>query len=99
MCYPSRTMAKRAGTTEKISISIRREDLAALKKRAKRLYGGNMSAVIAELAADAKLLEGMHAALEWLGGPIITDEERAQLDAEWGLAPKRKQARRKRKAA
>lgn len=76
-------MAKRAGVTEKISISVRRSDLASLRRRAKRLYDGNVSAVIAELAADAALLEGMHDLVEQLGGPSLTDDDRKQLDAEW----------------
>lgn len=76
-------MAKRAGTTEKISISVRSSDLASLRKRAKRLYGGNVSAVIAELAADAALLEGMHDLVDRLGGLSLTDEDRASLDQEW----------------
>lgn len=76
-------MSKRPGATEKISISVRSSDLAALRKRAKRLYGGNVSAVIAELAADAALLEGMHELVARLGGPKLTDEDRARLDREW----------------
>ena len=75
-------MQKRAGVTQKISISLDRADLAALKKRANRLYRGNVSAVIAELAADAKLLEGMTDLVTWLGGPTLTDEDRKTIDRE-----------------
>jgi hypothetical protein len=75
-------MTKRAGITDKISISLPRDDLRALKKRAKRLYGGNVSAVIAELAADAKLLEGMNDLVNWLGGPSLTDDGRKSIDRE-----------------
>jgi hypothetical protein len=89
-------MKKRAGVTQKISVSLSRSDLASLKKRAKRLYAGNVSAVIAELAADAALLEGMHELVGWLGGPSLTDRERKELDREWS-GPKR--ARKSRKAA
>jgi hypothetical protein len=89
-------MKKRAGVTQKISVSLSRSDLASLKKRAKRLYAGNVSAVIAELAADAALLEGMHELVGWLGGPSLTDRERNELDREWS-GPKR--ARKSRKAA
>ncbi len=93
-------MRKRAGVTEKISISLSRSDLASLKKRAKRLYAGNVSAVISELAADAALLEGMHELVNWLGGPSLTDRERKQIDREWlgsSRAPKR--PRKSKKAA
>ncbi|MCC6900539.1 MAG: hypothetical protein IT377_16290 [Polyangiaceae bacterium] len=76
-------MAARVGPTEKISISVKRSDLASLRRRAKRLYGGNVSAVIAELAADAALLEGMHALVDRLGGPSLTAGDRLRLDADW----------------
>jgi hypothetical protein len=93
-------MKKREGVTEKISISLSRSALASLKKRAKRLYAGNVSAVIAELAADAALLEGMHELVGWLGGPSLTDREREAIDREWsGQAPARKRARKNKKAA
>ena len=75
-------MSKRAGVTEKISISIPRDDLRALKKRAKRLYDGNVSAVIAELAADAKLLEGMNDLVNWMGGPSLTADDRKRIDRD-----------------
>jgi hypothetical protein len=90
-------MAKRVGLTEKISISVRSSDLVSLRKRAKRLYGGNVSAVIAELAADAALLEGMHDLVERLGGPCLTGEDRDTLDREWArqAPPSRKPARKR----
>jgi hypothetical protein len=89
---------KRAGNTEKISISLPREDLRALKKRAKRLYDGNVSAVVTELAADARLLEGMHELVGALGGTSLTDEARKAFDAE-RRAPATKRALRKKTAA
>jgi hypothetical protein len=91
-CYRGSIMRKREGGTAKISISLRRSELASLKKRAKRLYAGNVSAVISELAADAELLEGMHELVNWLGGPSLTDAERKGIDREWSgqtRAPKR----------
>ena len=83
LCCHKSTMKKRAGVTEKISISLGREDLKALKRRARRLHGGNLSAVVAELAADAKLLEGMHDLVDWLGGPSLTSQDRETLDRTW----------------
>jgi hypothetical protein len=80
-------MEKRAGITEKVSISLNREDLKALKTRAVRLHGGNLSAVVAELAADARQLEGMNTLVEQLGGPSLTLEARERLDREWRAAP------------
>jgi hypothetical protein len=93
-------MAKRGGVTEKISVSLNRTDLASLRKRAKRLYEGNLSAVITELAADAALLEGMHELVSWLGGPSLTDRERKALDRDWATRPSaKKRTPRKKKAA
>jgi hypothetical protein len=91
---------KRASLTQKISISLSRADLASLKKRAKRVHAGNVSAVIAELAADAALLEGMHELVTWLGGPTLVDQERAAIDLDWkGHAPTKKRAPKTKKAA
>lgn len=92
-------MKKRAGATAKISISLSRSDLASLKKRAKRLYAGNVSAVIAELAADAALLEGMHELVNWLGGPSLTALERKEIDREWSEQTRAAKRVRKNKAA
>jgi hypothetical protein len=103
VCYRGSSMHKRTGATEKISISVRSSDLASLKKRAQRLYGGNVSAVIAELAADAALVEGMHDLVGRLGGPSLSDEDREALDREWATQPapsdKRSRKRKARKAA
>jgi hypothetical protein len=76
--YLGSIVTKRAGTTKKISISLQSSDLVSLRKRAKRLYGGNVSAVIAELAADVALLEGMHELVGQLGGSTLTDEEKVR---------------------
>ena len=83
VCYLGRTMSKRAGLTQKVSVSLSQSDLTALRKRAKRLHGGNLSATISELAADARLLEGMQELSDHLGGPSLTDADRAAIDAEW----------------
>jgi hypothetical protein len=76
-------MAKRAGVTKKVSLSVNREDLAVLKNRAKRLHGGNVSAVFAELIAEIKRREAWDRAVAWYGAPIeISDEERVGIDRE-----------------
>jgi hypothetical protein len=92
-------MAKRAGVTEKISVSVDRADLAILRKRAERLHGGNVSAVIAEIIARAKEQEGLAELLDWLGGPApMTAEEAAEIDGEL-RGPPRTPKKRGRKAA
>jgi len=80
-------MSKRAGATQKVSVSLSHSDLSALKRRAKRLHGGNLSAVISELAADARLLEGMQDLVDHLGGPSLSDADRAAVDAELSGRP------------
>lgn len=92
-------MKKREGATAKISISLSRSDLASLKKRAKRLYAGNVSAVISELAADAAMLEGMHDLVSWLGGPSLTERERQEIDRELSSPARPPKRTRKRRAA
>jgi hypothetical protein len=90
-------MAKRAGVTEKVSVSVNKADLAMLKKRAKRLHGGNVSAVFADLVAEIRRREAWDRAVVWYGRPIVlSDEEREVIDRELlGRVPSRS-ARRKR---
>ncbi len=77
----------------KVSVSIRADDLALLKRRAKRLHGGNVSAVIAELAETIRRQDArdqLLAAGEATHGPAT----RSELDAivgEW--TPRRRKAR------
>lgn len=76
----------RAGNTEKVSISVARDDLRLLRARAKRLYGGNLSAVIAEAAERIREEEGRQALLAWLDPEgKVTEAEmdaiRAELEA------------------
>lgn len=67
----------------KVSVSVADEDLKILKRRAKRLYDGNLSAVIHELAQKAKKQEAMERLIGSLGGPSLTDDDRRTIDAEW----------------
>jgi hypothetical protein len=94
-------MAKRAGVTKKVSLSVHKDDLAAVKARARRLHGGNVSAVFAELIADLKRAEAWARALDWYGEPIpMSDEDRERIDREiFGGALPSPKARRKRRAA
>jgi len=89
---------KRRGKTEKVSVSIDRADLAVLRARAKRLYEGNLSAVIAEGAERIREEEGRKALLAWMwdGKSPPTTEERAAALAELLGEPK---PRRRRRAA
>jgi hypothetical protein len=67
----------------KISVSVAAQDLALLRRRAKRLYGGNLSAVIHELVQKARKQEAMEKLIASLGGSSLSDQDRAAIDAEW----------------
>lgn len=74
----------RAGRTEKISISLDRGDLAWLKKRARRLYSGNVSAVAAEGVRRLREEEGRAALVAWLGETAVASPaEGDAIRAEW----------------
>lgn len=77
-------MAERPGTTEKLSISLDRKDAAALRRRAKRLHRGNLSAAVAEAVRRLREEEGREALVAWLGdAAAATPEEEDELRAEW----------------
>ena len=91
-------MARRAGVTRKVSLSINREDLAMLKNRAKRLHGGNVSAVFADLIAEIRRREAWDRAVAWYGEPLVmTDAEQTEIDREL-LGTGRKRSRKRRAA-
>ena len=89
---------KRAGTTEKVSVSLQRDLLKTLKRRAKRLYAGNLSAVLTEVAEAAARLEAQDDLISHFGWGPLSDAERAEIDAEW-YAPSREEKRKKKSAA
>lgn len=91
----ARRRAARAGTTEKVSISIERSELSAMRKRARRLYGGNVSAVVAEGLRRVREEEGREALVAWLGAAANASPEQLQaIREEWhGRVPLRKTRR------
>ncbi len=86
---PTRRVAPRRGSirpgrTEKISVSLNRSDLSLLQKRAKRLYGGNLSAAITEGVQRVREEEGREALVAWLGEIAkTTPTQRDAVRAEW----------------
>lgn len=74
---------KRAGTTEKVSVSLQSELLKTLRRRAKRLYAGNLSAVLTEVAEAAARLEAQDDLIKHFGWGPLSDREGAEIDAEW----------------
>ena len=76
-------MAKeRAGRTVKVSVSLDRDDVAALKRRARESYGGNLSAAFAEAARWIRQREARQRLIEMLGGSTLTPAAAAAIDAE-----------------
>lgn len=81
---------KRAGSTEKVSVSFNKDVLKTLRRRAKRLYAGNLSAVLNEVAEATARLEAQDEIIKHFGWKPLTDTERAEIDIEWhGPQPKR----------
>jgi hypothetical protein len=79
----------RAGNTEKVSVSLHKDLLTTLRRRAKRLYAGNLSAVLTEVAEAAARLEAQDDLIKHFGWGPLADAERAEIDAEW-YGPKKK---------
>lgn len=79
---------RRAGKTVKVSVSLDRDDLAALKRRAKESYGGNLSAAFAEAARWIRQREARSRLIEKLGGPSLDAESAAAIDAEQAGGPR-----------
>lgn len=76
---------KRAGVTEKVSVSIPKNEMRILRARAKRMHGGNLSAVFVEMASWIVEQEARAKVVDWLGGPVSEaerDEIRRELRGE-----------------
>jgi hypothetical protein len=82
--YRGRTMVrhKRAGRTVKISVSLDRDDLAVLRRRARESFGGNLSAAFSEAARWIRQREARRRLIDMLGGPTLTVRAAAAIDAE-----------------
>jgi len=80
----------------KVSISIDDADLKWLKRRARRVHGGNLSAAIAEGTRLVRHNEALGALLDKLGAPELSPDERAKLREELdGRLPARTRPRRR----
>ena len=98
--YHGRTMTqKRAGTTVKVSVSLDKEDVAALKRRARESYDGNLSAAFAEAARWIRQREARRELIDDLGGPTLTPESAAAIDTEQRGGPRYEPKRSRRKRA
>lgn len=66
----------------KLSISIPDDDLRWLRRRARRLHGGNVSAAISEQTRLARHHEALGAMLDGMGVPTLSERESDALVAE-----------------
>jgi hypothetical protein len=81
MCY--RTIIMRTGQTRTTSFSLDEITRSNLKRLADRRHGGNVSALIAELATREVRLAAAEAFFEKNGVPPLSDERAAQIEVEW----------------
>lgn len=79
---------KRPGRTVKVSVSLDREDLAALKRRARESHDGNLSAAFAEAARWIRQREARGRLIDLLGGPTLDSEASAAIAAEQAGGPR-----------
>ena len=79
---------KRVGKTVKVSVSLNKEDVAALKRQARLYYGGNLSAAFAEAARWLRQREARRQLIDTLGGPMLTPESATAIDAEQDGGPR-----------
>jgi len=85
--------------TTKVSLSIRNDDLKVIKERAKRLHGGNVSAVFADVIAAIKRQEAWAKAETWYGDDATaTESEQQEIDLELLGKKGRRKVPRKRRA-
>jgi hypothetical protein len=71
-------------TTEKLSVALGTDEVAWVRKRAKRLRA-SVSSVITDAVRQARRIEAQREVLEWLleGQPPITAAERKRVEREW----------------
>ena len=91
---------RRAGRTIKVSVSLDREDVLALKRLARESHDGNLSAAFGEAARWMRQREARRRLIDDLGGPTLTPEAAAAIDAEQEGGPlyEPRRARRRRAA-
>ena len=83
-------MKKRPNGTAHLSISLPAEQAKLLKRRANRIYGGNVSRVVSDAVryiAYEEARDDLIASFGDEGKP--TSAEAKRLDEDWGLAAKK----------
>jgi hypothetical protein len=78
----------RPGKTVKVSVSLDKAELAALKRSARESHGGNLSAAFSEAARLLTQRQALGRLIDELGGPSLTPEAAAAIDAEQAGGPR-----------
>lgn len=86
----------RTGETRTTSFSLDDATRSNLKALASRRHGGNVSALIAELAAREVKLAAAEAFFEKYGVPPLSDEAVSRIESEWQSAAKQKPSAKRR---
>ena len=73
---------RRLGATATFSVSVDGETKKALKARADRLHGGNMSALITELGREAARADAVERLIARAGGSRLTPARRNEIDVD-----------------
>ena len=83
-------MKKRPGGTTHLSISLPSEEVKLLKRRAGRIYGGNVSRLISDAIRYVAYEEGRDALIaSFAGKGVPSGDEARRFDVEWGLSAKK----------
>jgi hypothetical protein len=70
-------------STSKISVTIDASELTWLRRRAKQIHGGNLSAAVVEATRTLRKQEALRAFLEKEGVPHLDANELAAVQDEW----------------
>jgi hypothetical protein len=86
-------------STTRVTVTVDNVDLVWLRRRAKRLHGGSLSAVMAEATHLVRKQEALTAYLDGEGVPMLNPVELAEIEAEWRGRPCAGRRSRKTRAA
>ncbi len=85
-------------STSKVSVTIDASDLTWLRRRAKQVHGGNLSAAVAAAARTLRKQEALRTFLEQEGVPRLSTEELAAVQQEWRTPTKARRTKKRRAA-
>jgi hypothetical protein len=89
----------RAGKTRTTSFSLDAKTMKNLKALAARHHGGNVSALLKDIAAREAKLAAAEAYFDKYGIPPLSDDDIERVEAEWHDALPKKKAKKRRQAA